>query len=724
VLSDRGTLALLLVALLVRLVVLASLSARDPLLTALHSDPAYYDAWARALAAGEEHQPGRPAWLPPLYPWALSALYRVTGGGLMATLVAQGLLGLVTTGLIVLLGERVCGRRAGLAAGWLFTLYLPVSFFETRFLPVNLATPLSVGALLAAVAAMEREREGRALRPAFVAGLLAGLAALARPNLMLALPLLAVALRFPGRRRAQSEAGRPRRPLLLPGLLLLGGALGVAPGLAANVLRSGEPVLVSANGGVNFWLGNNPDARGTFHAPGPEWGAIEAQRDVSVARASAALGREVGEREASRWWFGEGLAFLRERPGAAARLWGRKLLDLVSSREYGVQYVVGAHREVAPALWIAPLPFGLLLLLAALGWIGPARGRGALVAWLAAGIAATLLYFTYSRFRLPLLPALLPFAGRGVFRLSWLSLGAPRTALLSAAAGLALLALSAIDAEDGYLDHLRANAFADMGAAATDPAAAEDHLRRSLAVIASNPKARLGLGRLALDRGDERTALAELEAGLVGGLRLRWRCCSWERATRRCATRPAPWRSCARGSPRSTPRRARPAPTQNCSSRPWSTTPSCAPIRTSRGACSRATRVAAAIGRRSSSCAARSAGRRGASGHLGAQPGEVASLHVRGGERDALRYVVGVLGREERLERGQAGGGGLGDEQHLSVLLHRALPAVHARHSREDVDAGTEALRDHRAGQGARHVRVRRGDEHDHRRLVRHGRRL
>ena len=299
--------------------------------------------------------------------------------------------------------------------------------------------------------------------------------------------------------------------------MLLGTGLGVLPSLARNWSES-EPVLVSANGGVNFWFGNNDAARGTFIAPGSEWGAIDRQRATSMAVAAEALGRRVGEREASAYWFGRGRAWLAENPGAAAKLWGRKLADTLSSTEFGIQYVPSAHRSASLALWLPLVPFGVLLALAALGWSGEAR-RAELVGWLVAGLAASLLYFTYSRFRLPLLPALLPFAGRGAARLVDLVRARRRPEGVGlAAAGFALLlaAQSFVPFEGSLPRRQRANAFADMGERVL--AAGETGRARALYELGveawpEDAKVLCGLGRIAFLAGDHLEALRRYRGG-------------------------------------------------------------------------------------------------------------------------------------------------------------------------------------------------------------------
>jgi 4-amino-4-deoxy-L-arabinose transferase-like glycosyltransferase len=436
-----------------------ALALGDPLLGSLLSDAAYYDDWARALAADEPFRAGLPHWLPPLYPWILGWLYGLSGGALGVTIALQAAIGVALTLAVGRLTARVTDERTGLVAGWLWTLYLPVSFFETRLLGVNAALPLCLLCLHAGLTVAERLESGRrALGPAALAGLAAGIASLARPNLLLCLPGAGLGLLWLAR-RAPRAATVPT--LLVAGLGL---AAGVAPGWISNHQRSGQSVLVSANGGVNFWFGNNPQAHGTFHAPGPEWGAIDEQRDVSLALATEAEGRALDEGQASRWWAARGRSWLAANPIAALRLWGLKLADTLSSFEFGIQYVPSAIRAQVPLLWAAPLPFGLLLGLCVLG-AGKVRRAAPLIGWILAGVAAGLLYFTYSRFRLPWLPALLPFSAAGAL-VCWDALRArrlPQAAPLAAA--LLLLAQSFVPFEGDYPELLERHAREDAARA-------------------------------------------------------------------------------------------------------------------------------------------------------------------------------------------------------------------------------------------------------------------
>ncbi len=501
---DRRVRLLLLFALILRVVVALDLWANDPLTRVLISDPAYYDAWARALAAGEPFHAGRAYWLPPLYPHALGLLYRVTGGALHATIAVQLGVGLVTTALVVLLCERVAGRRAALFAGSAWTLYAPVVFLETRLLGVAAALLPCAGALVLLARAADSERGRRGLA-ASGAGFLCGIGSLAHPNLLLCAPAAALAL-LAGR----AQGGFGTRTRLALGLLL-GLGLGVSPSALRNQRASGEWIPVTANGGINFWFGNNEQARGTFHAPGPEWGEITAQRDVALALATRSSGATdpLSDAEASDYWFARGRRWIARHPGDAARLWSKKLADTLSSTEFDVQYFLPASWRSARTLRIACVPFGLLLALGALGFTRDVRARGLLSAWVAAGIAGSLLYFTYSRFRLPFLLAWMPFVGAGAARFVDALRGRRELGLVRSVVALALLAQSFVPFEGDYPRHLLANSSVDAAVAwrtLGDPVRARALLEETLREVPIHPKALVELGKLELLAGDERAA--------------------------------------------------------------------------------------------------------------------------------------------------------------------------------------------------------------------------
>ena len=169
-------LAILLAGAALRLAYVAAQAAHDPWFANPAFDGAYYLNWARAWA-GQGGGPDGAFYLAPLYPWLLSWWLRAGGESFGLLYLLQHGLGLATAGLIAVAGRRRLGEGAALAAAALYLLHAPLLFFASRPLGESLALFL----LFAAVAAAWRAGPASGL----AAGFLAGLAALARPNLLL-----------------------------------------------------------------------------------------------------------------------------------------------------------------------------------------------------------------------------------------------------------------------------------------------------------------------------------------------------------------------------------------------------------------------------------------------------------------------------------------------------------------------------------------------------------
>src|SRR6185503_13572484 len=157
--------------------------------------------------------------------------------------------------------RRFAGDAAGLATAALALLYHPALFFASR----PLGEPLALLLMAAALALAPREGGGSGL----AAGFVAGLASLARPNL---LPVAA----------AWAAADVGRRRAARAGLLIAGVAAAVLPAAWHNYVASGRLVPVSANGGVVFWLGNAPGAVGVYTPVNGFTGSLSTQQDEAI----------------------------------------------------------------------------------------------------------------------------------------------------------------------------------------------------------------------------------------------------------------------------------------------------------------------------------------------------------------------------------------------------------------------------------------------------------
>ena len=281
-------------------------------------DSSYHDYWARGIVSGVwAVPPGRedpqiyryPYFQAPAYAYFLALLYRVFGPDYLAPRIAQMLIGLLSAALAFHIGKRWWGKTAGLIWAALMAVYWVFIYFEGELMGVSAAVFLVL--LLNLTLEWSTERAGR-LRGC-LAGLVLGLTALFRPNILLFLPAAALWGAWVLSRRK----GKKRIPSWLGGLVL-GVLVAISPAAVRNYLVSGEFVLISTNAGQSLAVGNNELSDGTTHFI-PGLGDVGTPFDWPrmVRSLERRLGRQLTHQEASELLAQRALRFIEEQPGHA-----------------------------------------------------------------------------------------------------------------------------------------------------------------------------------------------------------------------------------------------------------------------------------------------------------------------------------------------------------------------------------------------------------------------
>jgi hypothetical protein len=332
---------------------------------------------------------------PPLYPATLALLSLLGLRSPQAHHASGVTTGTLTILAVAVLARAVSGRReVGLLAGAACAIYPPLVMADGSLRSESLFALLVCLTVLAAV----RYRRTPGPAQAAAVGALAALAALTRGEAVLLAALLALGpLR--ARRWADVAAGAAALALVL------------APWLARDWARFGEPVAISTNVG-GLVAGANCDA--TYHGPLlGQWsfGCVGHVAQANEARAADALRRR-GWRYA-RAHAGRLPVVLLARLGRTFELY--RPLQQVDQQAF----FEGRSRTVARLA--LPAYYLVALLAAAAAWAA-ARGRAggiergdaaALLAPVAMVAATSLLAYGYSRFRVGAEPPLIALAACG-----------------------------------------------------------------------------------------------------------------------------------------------------------------------------------------------------------------------------------------------------------------------------------------------------------------------
>jgi 4-amino-4-deoxy-L-arabinose transferase-like glycosyltransferase len=257
----RILLLIALAALALRVAYVAFAKTNQP----IHGDQLFYNAEANRLARGDGFlEPFDPQALsrgviregkgpaadhPPLTVIVLAPVSFVTSQALIPQRVTMSVLGTAAVVVIGSLARRLAGDRAGWIAAGIAAIYPNLWVNDGLIMSETLATLVVALALVYAYRLIREPNIWNAL----IVGALCGLGALARAELVLLVPLLAVPAALVARSVASAQRWK------LAGVGVLAAAVLIAPWVGYNLARFDEPTYLSTNDGIAL-LGSNCDS--------------------------------------------------------------------------------------------------------------------------------------------------------------------------------------------------------------------------------------------------------------------------------------------------------------------------------------------------------------------------------------------------------------------------------------------------------------------------------
>jgi tetratricopeptide (TPR) repeat protein len=354
----------------------------------------------------------------PLYPYFLALLLKMTGSSILWSRILQIIIPSFSAAMIYLLGEKLISRKAGIIAGLALAAYGTMIFYDTMFLLEVLFILLN---LIAFYLLMKNKGASRK-HSWLLAGFILGLAAITRPNILLLVPFLLIWIYF-----SLPTIKEIKRRLLIILIYLAGIFAPILCVTARNYIIGGETVLISSQGGVNLYIGNNPDAEGlTMLMPEVRLDETLPWTEFRAAvhkAAEAEAGRTLKVGEESSFWTKKAIDFIKGNPGKFLGLTFRKLVyffvGFENSDNGDIYFSRNNSSLYAALLWdkIIYFPFGLVLPLGIIGMIAGWKKRkeyALLYIFIIGYIPTVILFLVTARHRLPVIPFILLFAALAV----------------------------------------------------------------------------------------------------------------------------------------------------------------------------------------------------------------------------------------------------------------------------------------------------------------------
>lgn len=490
-----------LLAFAIRLLVLTRL-ADSPFFIAASGDTRFYSDWALRIASGifTDHKAfyGLPG-----YPWFLAGVFALFGFNpfLVGLLQAASEAGIAV--LIFAMARSIVpgaqGRVAGglAACGWIF--FQPAQAFSAVLMPTSWLVLAFWGIVWWAM----QTRSRSLWQPWLWIGTLAGIVAMMVATIFLVLPLPIFA--------AARNLRRAGPVMAAVAIMLAGVFLGASPCWLHNYFIAHEPVFLSAHSGVNFWIGNNPDANGYPKMPPGLRASQEGMLMDSIRLAETAAGHPLTRTEVSRFWSAKADSFIHEHTREWLALMLVKVRNVWNAFQYDDLSLITTLCE--EGVLTPGIRFGIVAALAIPG-LAFALGRYPRSRWVAAAVllhmAALLPVFITERYRLAAVPGLLVLASIGLVEL-WAALAHREPGWVRGVCAYCVLAIASVwfvsaPQRDEVLWSLDCYNSGIKALDAGELDRAREKLERAFAYVPDNGEINLALGNLWLKKHDRAQA--------------------------------------------------------------------------------------------------------------------------------------------------------------------------------------------------------------------------
>lgn len=401
-------LGLIALGLILRIIFLLVIKANWPGWDSPTVDALYHHLWAQRIADGDILGGGA-YFRAPFYPFLLGMIYSIIGENFTAVFAIQHLIGVFAIPLVYIIAKKYFPMPVAIIATLLTAINGTLIYFESQLLLDFLTVVFYLLFIYLLTIAQQKDKSGLY----FISGLIAGLFAITRPNILAVLPLACLWVFLTG--------SDYRKKIIHCGLLIFGTILLILPVTIRNAAIGGDNIIIASQGGINFYIGNNENADGyTALLPGfgHSWQYSDAEYEAAIH-----FGKKPGElkpSEVSSYYYGKAVKYILSSPGHFIKLITKKLYLFWNRFEisnnnniYFLTDYIGL--SFYPLFLYAILsPFGLTgtvlcFFKSRRYWIFPIMIIGYMT--------TVVLFFVTARFRLPVVPLLTIMASFTIYEI-------------------------------------------------------------------------------------------------------------------------------------------------------------------------------------------------------------------------------------------------------------------------------------------------------------------
>ncbi len=404
-------LSILLLSLVLRIFALLSLKG-SVYYSFLIADEGFYHDRAVKIATGTD----APSLVYDFYNlpiFLMSLVYKVFSPDVLYVRLMNVVFGVLICLLIYLVGRELVNRITGIFSCLAAAVYTPFIFYSIVPLKTSVSIFLFALVIYLLVVSLNRISIVRVL----ILGVAMGFLINVRPNFLVIVPFLPAVLIWELYKGKHNKA----RTAVAVTAYIAGICISVSPFFIRDLRASGKPSLSNAQAGINLYVGNNlENEEPYFKPPAFAYPSPFVWTPQFIIEASRREGIRLSPGETSAYWTREALRTAVEQPVQFLRKILKKTLVFFNHFEAGDHYHIGFMSKFVPffkfpllCFWMV-FPFGLAGI-----FIGMVKDRkfSYLCMILFLYGLTLILFFTNTRYRLPLMVILIPGAVYGIGRI-------------------------------------------------------------------------------------------------------------------------------------------------------------------------------------------------------------------------------------------------------------------------------------------------------------------
>lgn len=368
-------------------------------------DEHIFHAWAEKVANGTFKLTSVYEFAP-LYPYIMAFVYKLFSVNILYIRILNILFGVAGCYLTYLIGKGVAGKRVGLLSCFVAVFYEPFVFYSIVPLKGAFSVFLFASMLCLFLLSLKKNSVLCVMSVGFVIGLMMNV----RPQTLVLIPLIPCFMVF-----KKIKAKKPLSALILTMVLYFTGlVLAISPFGIVNYMVDGKFDLTTSQSGFNFYRANKlgPPVPVNFAVTDPS--KQETQFRIEASRRS---NKKLSQKEASDYWKSETFHIFKTHPFVTMKNLCKKTVIFFQRHQMTDHYHIGF---VSRFMNILNFPFFTFTIIMPLGMAGLLLlvFRFPNVAELATIFAVygstMVIFFTRTRYRLPLMTILIPMAVMGL----------------------------------------------------------------------------------------------------------------------------------------------------------------------------------------------------------------------------------------------------------------------------------------------------------------------